>query len=131
MSMSRVTPKVEEELARLLEAVGARVRAAREGLGLTVSALAQQAGITRTTYYRVEAGDGRVSLATYAQVLQLLDLEQSLGRLAQPNPRTVVSRSRVAHAPAKARPAASERGDRTGLRLTTPAQPGLEQGQLP
>lgn len=129
--MSRVTPKVEEEIARLLEAVGTRVRAAREGLGLTVSALAQQAGITRTTYYRVEAGDGRVSLATYAQVLQLLDLEQSLEALAQPNPCSGVRRRRGAHASAKAKPAASEQGDTSGLLLTIPVQPGLEPGQLP
>lgn len=129
--MPRTSPKLAEATERLLQALGARVRSARLAAGLSVSALAQQAGITRTTYYRVEAGDGRVSLASYAMILQLLGLEQGLSALA-----TGIARSGKAGLQAPIALAASSpdspraAGTRASEQVPL-SQPGLEPGQLP
>ncbi len=44
--------------------------------------MAQRAGISRKTLYRVEQGDQAVALGIYARVLQALRLEQDLSALA-------------------------------------------------
>ena len=44
--------------------------------------VAQRAGITRKTLYRVERGDPAVALGVYARVLQALRLESDLGSIA-------------------------------------------------
>ena len=43
--------------------------------------MAQRAGISGKTLYRVEHGDPAVALGTYARVLQVLRLEQDLAIL--------------------------------------------------
>jgi transcriptional regulator with XRE-family HTH domain len=44
--------------------------------------IAQRAGITRKTLYRVERGEAAVSLGIYARVLQALRLEGDLALIA-------------------------------------------------
>jgi transcriptional regulator with XRE-family HTH domain len=48
----------------------------------SVETVAQRAGVTRKTLYRVERGDAAVALGIYARVLQALRLENDLGLIA-------------------------------------------------
>ena len=48
--------------------------------------VAQRAGISRKTVYRVEQGDPAVALGIYARVLQVLRLESAIGSLAADDP---------------------------------------------
>lgn len=48
----------------------------------SAEAVAQRAGISRKTLYRVERGDPAVALGIYARVLQALRLEIDLGLIA-------------------------------------------------
>ncbi len=70
-------------MRRLLEGVGANLRLARLRRKDSVETIAQRAGISRKTLYRVEQGDPAVALGIYARVLQALRLEQDLELLAK------------------------------------------------
>ncbi len=72
-------PKVQ----LLLETVGENIRLARLRRKLTTQQVAERAGITRTTLWQVEKGNGGVSMATYAQLLLVLGLESDLEQLAK------------------------------------------------
>jgi transcriptional regulator with XRE-family HTH domain len=67
----------------LLETVGENIRLARLRRKLTAQQVAERAGITRTTLWQVEKGAGGVSMATYAQLLLVLGLENDLKELAR------------------------------------------------
>lgn len=70
-------------LARLLSGLGANIRKARLRRAHSLETVAERAGITRKTLYRVELGDPAVALGIYARVLQALRLEQDLARIAE------------------------------------------------
>jgi hypothetical protein len=67
-------------LSRWLVGVGENIKKAR--LHRSYCAETQRSGITRKTLYRLERGDGAVSLGIYARVLQALRLEGKLGTIA-------------------------------------------------
>lgn len=71
-------PKIQT----LLETIGENIRLARLRRKLTTQQVAERAGITRTTLWQVEKGAGGVSMATYAQVLLVLGLENDLTHIA-------------------------------------------------
>lgn len=71
-------PKIQA----LLETIGENIRLARLRRKLTTQQVAERAGITRTTLWQVEKGNGGVSMATYAQVLLVLGLENDLKHVA-------------------------------------------------
>ena len=73
-----VLPRV----ARLLAQLGDKLKLARLRRKFSADTVAQRAGISRKTLYRVEQGDAAVALGTYARVLQVLRLEQDLALLA-------------------------------------------------
>ena len=70
-------------LARLLRGYGARLKVARLRRRYPAEVVAQRAGITRPTLYRIEHGDPGVSLGNYARVMQVLRLEDDLALLAK------------------------------------------------
>jgi transcriptional regulator with XRE-family HTH domain len=72
-------PKIQS----LLETVGENLKLARRRRKLTAHQVAERAGITRTTLWQVEKGAGGVSMATYAQLLLVLGLENDLKELAK------------------------------------------------
>lgn len=76
--MPRITPTLLPRLARLLVQVGGNLKLARLRRKYSAATVAQRAGISRKTLYRVEQGDPGVALGTYARVLQVLRLEQDL-----------------------------------------------------
>ncbi|MGH8314429.1 MAG: helix-turn-helix transcriptional regulator [Steroidobacterales bacterium] len=80
--MARNTPSLVPRLVRLLAAVGENLKKARLRRSFSAETVAQRAGITRRTYYRVERGDPAVSLGIYARVLQALGLEGNLSSIA-------------------------------------------------
>ena len=80
--MARTLPPLLPRLARVLRALGDRVRQARLRRAYPAETVAQRAGITRMTLMRVERGDPAVALGLYARVLQALGLEADLDQIA-------------------------------------------------
>lgn len=80
--MPRKPPLVFPQEQRLLSALGERLRLARKRRQLSNEVVAQRAGISRTTVYKVEAGDPGATLGSYLRVLAVLGLEGDLQQLA-------------------------------------------------
>jgi transcriptional regulator with XRE-family HTH domain len=79
--MSRQLSPLLPRLARLIAGVGENIRKARLRRAYSSETVAQRAGISRKTLYRVERGDPAVALGIYARVLQALRLENDLGSI--------------------------------------------------
>lgn len=67
---------------RLLSQLGERLRLARKRRKLSTTVVAQRAGISRTSVYKVESGDPGATLGTYLRVLAVLGLEADINGLA-------------------------------------------------
>lgn len=80
--MARRLPALLPRVARLLAGVGDNIKKARLRRAQSSETIAQRAGITRKTLYRVERGDPAVALGIYARVLQALRLENDLASIA-------------------------------------------------
>ncbi|MCZ2152064.1 MAG: helix-turn-helix domain-containing protein [Bryobacterales bacterium] len=80
--MPRSTPSILPRLARLLSGLGDNIRKARLRRAHSLETIAERAGITRKTLYRVERGDPAVALGIYARVLQALRLENDIALVA-------------------------------------------------
>ena len=80
--MPRSTPHILPRLARLLNGLGDNIRKARLRRAYSLETVAERAGITRKTLYRVECGDPAVALGIYARVLQALRLENDIAVVA-------------------------------------------------
>jgi transcriptional regulator with XRE-family HTH domain len=80
--MPRKPPVIFPQEQRLLSALGERLRLARKRRRLSNAVVAQRAGISRTTLYKVEAGDPGVTLGSHVRVLAALGLEGDLDQLA-------------------------------------------------
>ncbi len=80
--MPRVTPPLLPRVRRLLEHFGTNLRLARLRRQNSAETIAQRAGISRKTLFRVEQGDPAVALGIYARVMQALRLDQDLALLA-------------------------------------------------
>lgn len=80
--MPRKPPVVFPQERHLLSDLGERLRLARKRRKLSNAVVAQRAGISRTTLYKVEAGDHGCTLGSYVRVLAVLGLEGDLNQLA-------------------------------------------------
>lgn len=80
--MPRKPPIVFPQEQRLLSELGERLRLARKRRKLSNAVVAQRAGISRATVYKVEAGDPGATLGAYVRVLAVLGLEGDLNLLA-------------------------------------------------
>jgi transcriptional regulator with XRE-family HTH domain len=80
--MPRKSPVVFPQEQRLLSELGERLRLARKRRKLSNAVVAQRAGISRTTVYKIEAGDPGATLGAYIRVLAVLSLEGDLNLLA-------------------------------------------------
>lgn len=69
------TPAVKRELKTL----GARIRSARTLRRLPMELVAERAGTTRATLYRIERGDPTVRIGFYMVALQALGLLKGFG----------------------------------------------------
>jgi transcriptional regulator with XRE-family HTH domain len=66
----------------MLTQLGERLRLARLRRKLSNAVVAQRSGISRTSLYKVEAGDPGASLGTYLRVMAALGLEADINALA-------------------------------------------------
>ncbi|MGD9942873.1 MAG: helix-turn-helix domain-containing protein [Burkholderiaceae bacterium] len=80
--MPRKPPVVFPQEQHLLSELGERLRLARKRRKLSNAVVAQRAGVSRTTVYKVEAGDAGATLGAYVRVLAVLGLEGDLNLLA-------------------------------------------------
>ena len=80
--MPSKAPVVFPQEQRLLAQLGERLRLARLRRKLSNAAVAGRAGISRTSLYKVEAGDPGATMGSYLRVLAALGLEGDLDSLA-------------------------------------------------
>jgi len=79
LSMPNATfANIANQEAALVQALGERLRMARRRRKMTAHQVAVEAGITRVTLRRVEAGELGVLMGTYLRVLATLGLAQDL-----------------------------------------------------
>jgi transcriptional regulator with XRE-family HTH domain len=67
-------PPTEKALAQLL-ALGEQIRARRKALGVSATAAAEAAGLSRVTLHRIEKGEPAVTIGAWANVLAALDMD--------------------------------------------------------
>ncbi|GAC1525141.1 MAG: hypothetical protein NVS2B4_00910 [Ramlibacter sp.] len=80
--MPAVAPTVFPGERRLLASLGERIKLARLRRKLGAAAVADRAGIARSTVYKVEAGDASTTLGAYVRVLAALGLEKDFEAVA-------------------------------------------------
>ena len=85
--LPRTTQPPAPPVARALEKVGANIRLARLRRALSVTRVAEQAGMSRPTLRAVERGDPGVSIGAYANVLGCLGFVKDLRVLARDDER--------------------------------------------
>ena len=76
-------PVVFPNEQKLLSNFGERLKLARLRRKLSSTVVAQRAGISRTSLYKVEAGNAGVTLGMCMRVLAVLGLESDLNLLAE------------------------------------------------
>ncbi|MDN5924665.1 MAG: helix-turn-helix domain-containing protein [Xanthomonadales bacterium] len=70
--MSVKTPAIPQSAHSQLEALGAQLRLRRKALGVSATAAAEAAGLSRVTWYRIEKGRPSVSAGAYASAADAL-----------------------------------------------------------
>lgn len=76
--MPRKPPVIFPKEQRLIGQLGERLKLARKRRKLSTAHVAHRAGISRTSVYKVEAGDPGATLGTYLRVLAVLGLEEDI-----------------------------------------------------
>lgn len=72
--MPATNPEVSPAIAEQLAALGVRIRAQRKALGVSATALAEAAGMSRVTVHRIEKGEPSVTMGAYLNVLVALGM---------------------------------------------------------
>ena len=67
---------------KILELLGENIKLARKRRGLTTIQVSERAGVDRTTLFRIEKGDPRVSLGAYFNVLRVIGLQDDFLKIA-------------------------------------------------
>lgn len=81
-AMPHKPPTVFPQEQRMLAELGERLRLARLRRKLGNAAVAQRCGISRSTLYKVEAGNPGATIGSYLRVLAALGLDGDLRALA-------------------------------------------------
>ncbi len=81
--MPKKTAAVQPSVRRALAELGENVRLARLRRGLTQALVAERAGMSRPTLRQIERGASSVTLASVANVLHALGLENDLRAIAR------------------------------------------------
>ena len=76
--------RLGREVSDLAEALGLRIRMARQRRKMRVQDLAHQAGVSRKTMQAIERGAVTTSLGAYLAVLACLSLTAEVRRIADP-----------------------------------------------
>ena len=80
--MPRKNINLTPSTMKILEKLGAQIKRARLRRNISVEVIADQAGISETTFYGIEKGASTVSIGAYAAVLAVLELENDLELIA-------------------------------------------------
>ncbi len=80
--MSRKNIVLDFGTLKILEKMGARIKAARLRRNIKAEVVADQAGISETTYYAIEKGMHTVSIGAYMAVLVALGLGNDVELIA-------------------------------------------------
>ena len=80
--MPRKPPTIFPQEQGLLSDLGERFKLARKRRKLSNAVVALRAGISRSSLYKVEAGDPGATLGTYLRVLAVLGLEADIAAIA-------------------------------------------------
>jgi transcriptional regulator with XRE-family HTH domain len=68
---------------RILKTLGENIKMARFRRDFSAELIAERAGISRVTLYKVEKGDSGVSIGAFLKVLFVLGLEKDLLKVAE------------------------------------------------
>lgn len=79
--MPAKAPSLTANLKKILRTVGQQVRDRRKLLGISASATAEAAGLSRVTLYRIEQGEASVAMGAYLSVIFALGLTIELAAL--------------------------------------------------
>jgi transcriptional regulator with XRE-family HTH domain len=80
--MPRTTPPLPLPVRRALKKLGSDIRDARRRRRVKTTVMADRLQISRPTLRRLEQGDPRVSMGSYATALYVLGLVEGVGDLA-------------------------------------------------
>lgn len=84
--MPAQAPPVDEHALTVLRTLGAQLRAQRERLGISAVAAAESAGMSRSTWHRVESGEPSVTMGAYLSASRTLGLVLDLRDPQQARP---------------------------------------------
>ncbi|SNS87476.1 Helix-turn-helix domain-containing protein [Noviherbaspirillum humi] len=84
--MAKQIPQISAQTVARLRRFGERIRLARVRRKLAAKEVAEEAGISVATLRNIELGDPRIDMACYAALLQTLDFQDDLDRLAANDP---------------------------------------------
>ncbi len=87
--MPAKSPASLKSAERLLETLGRKIQVRRKELGISATAAAEAAGISRVTWHRIEKGQGSVAISAYANAVHVLGMVWELGT-GQPEAETPV-----------------------------------------
>ena len=73
MSEEKRKPTIMPSTQRILSQMGEQIRMARLRRKLPMELVAERAGISRATLYKIERGDSSVSMGAYANALHALN----------------------------------------------------------
>jgi DNA-binding XRE family transcriptional regulator len=78
---STVFDTLPAKVKRALAKLGADVALARKKRSLTTMMMAERLGVAKSTYLKVEKGDPKVAMGTYAMTFFVLGLSEVLGEI--------------------------------------------------
>ncbi len=81
--MKRHAPLIMPKTKRMLTQVGEQIKLARLRRHYSVELIAERAGVSRTTVWKVEKGDPGVAFGIYAKVLTAIGLGEDILLLAK------------------------------------------------
>ena len=79
-------PPLPHTVAEQLSALGQQIRAQRKALGVSATAAAEAASMSRVTLHRIEKGEPAVTMGAYLNALSTLGLEWSAAPSARNEP---------------------------------------------
>ena len=80
--MAKSTLPTFPGLQRQLEALGLRLRLARERRKIGTELFAERLGVSRETLRRMEKGDATIAMGTFIKALRVLGLNSDIDKLA-------------------------------------------------
>jgi len=85
---SRIDRLNSDELAERVDALAAQIRARRKAMGVSATAAAEAAGMSRVTWHRIEQGQTSVTIGAWFNALAVLGLKFGLGE-SSPDSETI------------------------------------------